>query len=233
MRDSDRLYPDRPIVGVGVVVFRADRVLLIQAREGAGVRPLEHPGRRAGNRRDGARGGAARGRGGDRAGGRDRRPGRRGRRDYPRRRRGAPDTTTPWSISPPAGSPARRARRATRRRSAGCPAARWPRRRCGTRQGGSSRARRRWSGGGLAVAEHGAGGRPGDRRIRAAWMIRRVLARSLLPHHVAGLDAAPAGATAASPPPSATCSSTSTAGSCPATGSIMAISTIRRRFPNG
>ena len=30
MRDSDRLYPDRPIVGVGVVVFRADRVLLIK-----------------------------------------------------------------------------------------------------------------------------------------------------------------------------------------------------------
>ena len=28
--DSDRLYPDRPIVGVGVVVFRGDEVLLIK-----------------------------------------------------------------------------------------------------------------------------------------------------------------------------------------------------------
>ena len=28
--DSDRLYPDRPIVGVGVVVFRGDEVLLIR-----------------------------------------------------------------------------------------------------------------------------------------------------------------------------------------------------------
>ena len=36
------------------------------------------------------------------------------------------------------------------------------------------------------MADDGARRRAGERRIRAGWIIRRILARSLLPHHVAG-----------------------------------------------